>query len=685
MALSGSIQGLHPAGATVQATLASGAAGITLNHYGAGTAIAYSFYPGQQFMESASQPDVGWLPVRWGQAQQQLAVEPAVLAQTAKPVVVSHDGVEADLLTSAQGDAIVLLNWTGQPLTQITVTLPNGAGFNQVQSAQGVALQTHANANGSLTVTLPLDNVDVLTLDRLPVTVSARGALQVGPLAAGSHTITLAQVASGVQLTLDGQVFLYTAGQITSITVNGGTNNDTINVQSLPLGVPATLNLGGSDTVDIGSAAHQLTELGSTIILHGSTMDKLLIDSQNDAGLNYTLTATAFGLPAKPNGPFAPLVSFTGVAQVTLNTGTGSTTTRDAVQVAGVAAGTAVTVQCGPNYAVVVGSSANTLSAVLGSVALHGQATDSLSINDQADPAATSWSLQTNAFVRSIAGHTGLPINISGFPAVLLNGGSGGNTFLVQALLGTPLLTLNGGARINTLHGPNLENLWQITGTNSGTLDGNIRFTAMTNLTGDGQDDTFQFVGVVRVTGSINGGGGTNTLNYSMYPAAFHVDLLHNKATGVGGLISGIQQVVPNNLVLTAPPPQNALLGQAFSYQVIAMDAARLPLTYSATGLPGGLKINATTGLISGTPAPSDPAKTYLVTVAVTDGLDSRVATLSLTLRAPQGSHRTTRKGEAGPLVDSGGVRLVEELADFFTQVAQHAGLGLTDVVDRHL
>src|SRR5262249_10214942 len=203
-----------------------------------------------------------------------------------------------------------------------------------------------------------------------------------------------------------------------------------------------------------------------------------------------TLTATGFGLPAKPNGPIAPLVSFTGVAQVTLNTGTGSTTTRDEIQVASVAAGTAVTVQCGPNYSVVVGSTANSLSAVLGSVSLHGQASDSLSINDQADLASTSWSLQTNAFVRTLAGHgTGLPINTSGFPAVSLNGGSGGNKFMVQALLGSPLLTLNGGGRSKNPPRPPPQNTPRKTRPNNGGPDGDPPLTATRTLTGGGPAD----------------------------------------------------------------------------------------------------------------------------------------------------------------------------------------------------
>jgi len=51
--------------------------------------------------------------------------------------------------------------------------------------------------------------------------------------------------------------------------------------------------------------------------------------------------------------------------------------------------------------------------------------------------------------------------------------------------------------------------------------------------------------------------------------------------------------------VITPPAPQSALLNIPYSYQVVAAPAASL---YGASGLPAGLSINATTGLISGTP-----------------------------------------------------------------------------------
>jgi hypothetical protein len=72
-----------------------------------------------------------------------------------------------------------------------------------------------------------------------------------------------------------------------------------------------------------------------------------------------------------------------------------------------------------------------------------------------------------------------------------------------------------------------------------------------------------------------------------------------------------------NTIMVTNPGNQTGTVGTAASLQVHASDSASgQTLTYSATGLPAGLSINSSTGLISGTPT---SAATSTVTVKVTD------------------------------------------------------------------
>ena len=68
---------------------------------------------------------------------------------------------------------------------------------------------------------------------------------------------------------------------------------------------------------------------------------------------------------------------------------------------------------------------------------------------------------------------------------------------------------------------------------------------------------------------------------------------------------------------LTNPGTQSSKVGQPASLQLVGSDPKGDVLTYSATGLPPGLKLMASTGYVSGTPTASG---SYLVTARVSDG-----------------------------------------------------------------
>jgi hypothetical protein len=67
------------------------------------------------------------------------------------------------------------------------------------------------------------------------------------------------------------------------------------------------------------------------------------------------------------------------------------------------------------------------------------------------------------------------------------------------------------------------------------------------------------------------------------------------------------------------------------SLQLVGADANGDVLTYSATGLPAGLSLDAATGLISGSPITTG---IYAVSVSVSDGSLSKSRTFTWTIKS---------------------------------------------------
>src|SRR5208282_4127663 len=81
--------------------------------------------------------------------------------------------------------------------------------------------------------------------------------------------------------------------------------------------------------------------------------------------------------------------------------------------------------------------------------------------------------------------------------------------------------------------------------------------------------------------------------------------------------------------VITSATTASGTVGSAFSYQITATNS---PTSYGATGLPAGLSVSSSTGLISGTPT---TAGTSTVTLSATNAGGTGNATLTLTVNNP--------------------------------------------------
>lgn len=104
--------------------------------------------------------------------------------------------------------------------------------------------------------------------------------------------------------------------------------------------------------------------------------------------------------------------------------------------------------------------------------------------------------------------------------------------------------------------------------------------------------------------------------------------------------------------VITSELKANGQVGRLFAYQITADNA---PASFAAEGLPAGLSVNPSTGLISGTPT---KAGSYRVTISTTNAAGTGAATLKLKIAKGSQKIRFTtpdtqkfQKGRKIPLV----------------------------------
>ncbi|MGW2637276.1 putative Ig domain-containing protein [Streptomyces sp. NPDC001348] len=107
-----------------------------------------------------------------------------------------------------------------------------------------------------------------------------------------------------------------------------------------------------------------------------------------------------------------------------------------------------------------------------------------------------------------------------------------------------------------------------------------------------------------------------------------------------------------NTVTVTNPGSQSTTTGSSVSLQIRASDSAGATLTYSATGLPTGLTINSSTGLISGT---ASTAGTYGATVTAKDSTGaSGTASFTWTVSSTGGGTCTSTQLLGNPGFESG-------------------------------
>src|SRR5262249_29205792 len=158
--------------------------------------------------------------------------------------------------------------------------------------------------------------------------------------------------------------------------------------------------------------------------------------------------------------------------------------------------------------AVNLSPTAGNLNTLQGSVTINGPDTTTVTCNDQSNSAAESYTITYTTVARSGSAL----ISYAGVGILVLNGSSGGNSFIVHSTASGTSTTLKGGGGSNTLMGSDAVNTWTISGRNSGTVGGLellpvVTFSSIQNLIGGADTDTFAFADGQGVDGIIDGGG----------------------------------------------------------------------------------------------------------------------------------------------------------------------------------
>ncbi len=234
-----------------------------------------------------------------------------------------------------------------------------------------------------------------------------------------------------------------------------------------------------------------------------------------------------------------------------------------------------------------------------------------------------SWSGMAPEILIGGSGNDTFALENGASQSITVNGGGGNNTLdysnygsaitlnlqqsTATGLEGfTAIQSLVGSALADNLIGFNEDTVFTITGVNAGMVNDSFSFTGIENLTGGKGQDRFSLVGNGSLTGSINGGGGSNTLDYSGYTAsAVEISLDSNQATGLGGTFNNIASFIGSSEVDRITGPDTNTLFQVTGADQIIVNGMQFRGFESLTGGSGNdtFKFNNDTGItgITGT------------------------------------------------------------------------------------
>jgi hypothetical protein len=433
--------------------------------------------------------------------------------------------------------------------------------------------------------------------DRVNAAGQAIGADDLG----STYTLTTGRVERvGKRSSVTGPVsesLVLTYSHIANLIITGTSYHNSFTLQYPMPSSAITVNAGNyvdsrgnGDSILVGDFEHVIDGNWS-LAVHGGTGTHLTVDDDVVANhLPGRSTSTSYyvgsqgverdrGLVDLLTSPPTTLqtqrlfITYTHLARLQI---LGATSGDSYFHVTGTGPGTETTLTTGPGARVVLGGVEDNLDAI-GTLHIDGGTGTTLTLDDRGNqnrqtgysnggielrPTPT-YRVTSDAVTRddkvdrvlldhnivSSTTHYVSTITYSGIASLEIDGGQTANTFVVQGTMPAIPVTVHGGrSGGDTLQGPDAANTWLLTGSNAGKVNDRLTFNSIANLVGGSSTDVFRFQPGGSVSGKIDGGGGTNTLDYSADTGNIVVDLQTSAATGVGTAgVANIQNVIGAN------------------------------------------------------------------------------------------------------------------------------------------